>query len=55
MERSMLTDKQCKLGTSFLAFICLAAWFMETRATGRTKRTPQYKGDAVVSLHREST
>ncbi len=32
-----IATRYCKLGESFEAFICLASWFLETKATGRMK------------------
>lgn len=38
-----IVTRYCKLAESFVAFIKLAGWFLETRGTGRNRKAPQYK------------
>ena len=43
-----IATRYCKLAESFVAFIKLAGWFLETRGTGRTKKAPQYKSNVGI-------
>ena len=45
-----IATRYCKLANSFTSFIHLVSWLLETKPTGRTKRTPQYKADAASAL-----
>ena len=43
-----VATRYCKLGESYVAFINLAGWFLETKTGRRTEKLPVYKRQSVA-------